>query len=146
MFWREPQWNRDMQPSANLGWFCRLHQTSAVWHSQYLICVSALHLWFVCWRFTASDKHNALVVLKILKGYKTHTRLLCIYSLNLIDYHISYYCISIILVWPSSFYAAPFVLKIAPVQWCITWYSWGSSEVSRVSAWYDSVARWYIKI
>jgi hypothetical protein len=28
-----------------------------------------------------------------------------VYSLNLIDYHISYYCISIILVFPSSFYA-----------------------------------------
>jgi hypothetical protein len=47
--------------SANLGWFRRLHQTSAVWH--YLICVSALHLWYGCRRFTASDKHNALVVL-----------------------------------------------------------------------------------
>jgi hypothetical protein len=32
--------------SANLGWFHRLHQTSAVW--QYLICVSALHLWYGC--------------------------------------------------------------------------------------------------
>jgi hypothetical protein len=46
----------------------------------------------------------------------THTRLPCIYSLNLIHYHISYYCITIILVWPSSFYTIPFVLKIAPFQ------------------------------
>jgi hypothetical protein len=69
--------------SANLGWFRRPHQTSAVW--QYLICVSALHLWYGCRRFTASDKHNAVVVLRILKGYEnTH-----VYSLNLIDYHIS---------------------------------------------------------
>jgi hypothetical protein len=61
--------------SANLGWFRRLHQTSAVW--QYLICVSALHLWYGCRRFTSSDKHlyKALVVPKILKGYETHTRL-----------------------------------------------------------------------
>jgi hypothetical protein len=37
-------------------------------------------------------KHNALVVQKILKiygRYETHTRLPCIYYLNLIDYHIS---------------------------------------------------------
>jgi hypothetical protein len=82
--------------SANLGWFRRLHQTSAVW--QDLISVSALHLWYDCRRFTASDKHNALVVLWILKGYEAYTRFPCIYSLNLINYHISYYCISIILV------------------------------------------------
>jgi hypothetical protein len=47
--------------STNLGWFCHHHQTSAVW--QYLICVSALRLWHGSRRFTASDKHNALVVL-----------------------------------------------------------------------------------
>jgi hypothetical protein len=73
-------------PSSNLGCMTELDMR--------------LRRTFVIWlpAVTASEKRNALAVLEILKGYETHIRLSCICYLNLIDYHISYYCISIILV------------------------------------------------
>jgi hypothetical protein len=57
-------------------------------------------------RFTASRKHNAFLVLQILWGYEIYISLSCIYYLNLIDFHISFYCISIILVYSFCFNAA----------------------------------------